>query len=214
MAKKSVGPAAWGMGALFVYIVTAAAAAQDRIFERSFRMKRIVLLCLVFLFSLFSVSCSCKDVELIIEKEQLRAYSVEELIEVFTQYREKFERVAEIVLESEEMEQIMHNSGEGVVSIWTQSKSVYFSEEEWSDITELFHLTGLNRIERITTTGKDAIKFIYRHGDFETILFYCETNDDQDLSYFIYPWTKEFQKIDEYWWVGYYADSDIGIALH
>lgn len=173
-------------------------------------MKRIVVLGLAFLFSLFSVSCSYNDVELIIENEQLRAYSVEELIEVFTQYREKFERVAEIVLESEEMEQIMHNSGEGVVSIWTQSKSVYFSEEEWSDITELFHLTGLNRIERKITTGKDAIKFIYRHGDSTTKLFYCETNDDKDLSYFIYPWTKEFQKIDEYWWVGYYPDSDTG----
>lgn len=173
-------------------------------------MKRIVLLCLVFLFSLFSVSCSCKDVELIIEKEQLRAYSVEELIEVFTQYREKFERVAEIVLESEEMEQIMHNSGEGVVSIWTQAKSVYFSEEEWSDITELFHLTGLYRIERITTTGKDAIRFSYRNSNFTTTLYYCETDDEQEVSYFIKPWTKEFQKTDEYWWVEYYADSDIG----
>ena len=173
-------------------------------------MKRIVIIGLVFLLSLFSVSCSCNDVELIIEKDQLRTYSVEELIEVFTQYREKFERVAKIMLESEEMEQIMHNSGEGVVSIWTQTKSVYFAEEEWNDITELFHLTGLQRIERIRTPCKDAIRFSYRNSNFTTTLYYCETDDEQEVSYFIKPWTKEFQKIDEYWWVEYYADSDIG----
>ena len=175
-------------------------------------MKRITALALVFLTLLLAASCSHKvpySWDLIIDNEQLRAYSVEELIQVFTRYREKFEHVAKIVAENEAMKRFMLVQNESVIDIYFEGDCAYFSEEEWSDITELFRITGLNRIERNTKIGKNVIKFLYRHGDFETILFYCETNDDQDLSYFVFPWTKEFQKTDEYWWVGYYADSDI-----
>ena len=174
---------------------------------RNFRMKRIAVLCLAFLFSLLSVSCSCTEsFELIIDNEQLRSYSVEELIEVFNQYHEEFNQVAVIVLENNAIEQVMLNSKEEIISIWTETQSSFFSEEEWSKIEELFRLTGMNRIERSIKSGKDVIKFLFRDSTFTTKLFYCVTDDKQDLLYHKQR-TSIFQKIDEYWWVGCSFDS-------
>lgn len=170
-------------------------------------MKRIAVLCLAFLFSLLSVSCSFNEsFELIIDNEQLRSYSIEELTEVFNQYHEEFNQVAIIVLENDAIEQVMLNSKEEVISIWTETQSSFFSEEEWSKIEELFRLTGMNRIERSIKSGKDVIKFLFRDSNFTTKLFYCVTDDEQDLLYHKQR-TSIFQKIDEYWWVGYSFDS-------
>ncbi len=169
-------------------------------------MKRTISLGLGMLLILLCISCSSYS-DLIIQKEQLRSYTVEELSVVYNQYCEEFNNVAEIVLENDEIERIMLNSQEEVVSIWSETKSAYFSEEEWSDIKELFRLTGMNRIERSIKSGKNVIKFLYRNSNFTTKLFYCVTTDEQDLLYHKQR-TTVFQKIDDNWWVGYSSDNN------
>jgi hypothetical protein len=168
-------------------------------------MKRIVIFGLIFLFILLCISCN-QSLDYIIDKTQWKSYSIEELIGVYNQYNKEFNHVAEIVLENETIEQIMLDSQEEVVSIWDETKSAYFSDEEWNDIKTLFRLTGMNRIERNVKSGKDVIKYIFRDSNFTTKLFYCVTDDEQDLLYHKQR-TSIFQKIDEYWWVGYSFDS-------
>lgn len=168
-------------------------------------MKRIVIFGLIFLFILLCISCN-QSLDYIIDKTQWKSYSIEELIGVYNQYNKEFNHVAEIVLENETIEQIMLDSQEEVVSIWDETKSAYFSDEEWNDIKKLFRLTGMNRIERNVKSGKDVIKYIFRDSNFTTKLFYCVTDDEQDLLYHKQR-TSIFQKIDEYWWVGYSFDS-------
>lgn len=168
-------------------------------------MKRsFILFCFVLFLTLLFISCG-QSLELIIEDEQLQSYSVEELIEVYHQHCDEFQRVADIVLENDAIKQIMLNSQEEVVSIYTETKRDCFTEEDWSEIEELFQLTGMNRIERSIKSGKDVIKFLYRNSNFTTKLFYCVTTDEEDLLYHKQR-TSIFQKIDEYWWVGYYHD--------
>ncbi|MBQ6333362.1 MAG: hypothetical protein IJI34_11460 [Clostridia bacterium] len=168
-------------------------------------MKRsFILFCFVLFLTLLFISCD-QSPELIIEDEQLQSYSVEELIEVYHQNQEDFQHVADIVLENDAIKQIMLNSQEEVVSIYTETKRDCFTEEDWSEIEELFQLTGMNRIERSIKSGKDVIKFLYRNSNFTTKLFYCVTTDEEDLLYHKQR-TSIFQKIDEYWWVGYYHD--------
>ena len=147
--------------------------------------------------------------ELIIPQDQLKSYSIEELKTVFDLHHEEFDQVAEIVLRNEAMEQFMLNSQEDVMSIWSEEMSIYFSEEEWSVIKELFRLTGMNRIERNVRSGKDVIKFLYRNSNYTTKLFFCETNDENDLWYHKQK-TTVFRKIEDNWWIGYGADRDIG----
>ena len=168
-------------------------------------MKRIVIFGLIFLFILLCISCN-QSLDYIIDKTQWKSYSIEELIGVYNQYNKEFNHVSEIVLENETIEQIMLDSQEEVVSIWDETKSAYFSDEEWNDIKKLFRLTGMNRIERNVKSGKDVIKYIFRDSNFTTKLFYCVTDDEQDLLYHKQR-TSIFQKIDEYWWVGYSFDS-------
>lgn len=169
-------------------------------FNRKSIISNAMLLSIILLF----ISCG-QPLELIIENEQLRSYSVEELIEVYHQNQEDFQHVADIILENDAIKQIMLNSQEEVVSIYTETKSDCFTEEDWSEIEELFRLTGMNRIERSIKSGKDVIKFLYRNSNFTTKLFYCVTTDEEDLLYHK-QWTSIFQKIDEHWWVGYYHD--------
>lgn len=168
-------------------------------------MKRVFLFGFVLLITLLGISCG-QSFELINGNDQLQSYTVEELTAVYNQYHERFQRVAELVSENESIEQIMLNSMEEVVSIYSDAKKPCFTEEEWNEIEELFHLTGMNRIERSIKSGKNVIQFLFRKGSFTTKLFYCETTDEKDLLYHKQQ-TSIFQKIEEYWWVGYTVDG-------
>lgn len=168
-------------------------------------MKRFFLFGFILLIILLGISCG-QSFELINGNEQLQSYTVEELTAVYNQYHERFQRVAELVSENESIEQIMLNSMEEVVSIDSDAEKPCFTEEEWNEIEELFHLTGMNRIERSIKSGKNVIQFLFRKGSFTTKLFYCETTDEKDLLYHKQR-TSIFQKIEEYWWVGYTVDG-------
>lgn len=170
-------------------------------------MKRIVISSILIFALLLCSSCN-EPFEPFVDNEQLQSYSVEELVEVFNQYHEEFNQVAEIVLRNEAMEQFMFNAQEDVMSIWSEEMSIYFSEEEWSVIKELFRLTGMNRIERNVRSGKDVIKFLYRNSNYTTKLFFCETNDENDLWYHKQK-TTVFRKIEDNWWIGYSPDHII-----
>ena len=172
-------------------------------------MKRFILLSFALISPLFFICCKTNTLKLIVPDNQLKSYSVEDLNSIFILYREKYENVASIVLTNELLNQMMINSREGQVSIWTESKKACFTEKEWNEIVDLFSITGLWRIEKNSKSGNDVVIFVYRTSDYNSMLMYCETEDEQRLLYHKLR-CSVFQQIDVFWWIGFSSDEDIG----
>lgn len=179
--------------------------------------KSILILCLIILlcgaigwgsYMIVKWWNACPAWEYILSKDELKMYTVEELKEVYEDEREAFFEVAEILLKNDRIAQIIKNSGEGVTYIDDTSKKDCFSEAEWERIVDLFHTTGLGRIERNRKTGKEIVRFIYRKGDEDIELYYGPCSTEDDMLYYRQRRSK-WVRIDDHCWIGYIADSEI-----
>ena len=139
----------------------------------------------------------------IISENELKSYSVPELKEVLIRNMEEFTLVGDIVLSNEGLAAVMEYSK--VVWIDDECRKSLFTEEEWNSIVELFRKTGLNRIERISKTGTELVRFLYRTYDTVTSLYYCPNGGEEDL--YVYVLTEDaFEKAAVNWWAAYKAD--------
>lgn len=163
------------------------------------RRKACILLMTLMLVLLFG----CDDsLRLIIPAEEEKFYSPKELVAVFHTYQDSFSEVVEIVLENEALEQMMINSREGTVSIWTVTKRDCFSEEDWDKIVDLFRETGLSRIERNNKGGKETIRFQFIKNNDTTTLYYFREENEINIRYNT-QFDTYVEKIDDEWWVGF-----------
>lgn len=169
-------------------------------------MKRFIL-SIITLITFCGFTIGCYQDNHVISNEQRNSYSVTELKDLFGVYHNDFTEVANIVLQNEYLEQAMIRSKEEVVSFETATIKDYFSQNEWEVIERLFHETGLFRIERNSkgAAKTDTVKFLYRTSNFTTTLYFCQTEDESDMEYFRLQ-TKQFEMVENNWWVGYRED--------
>ena len=97
--------------------------------------------------------------------------------------------------------------GAGANDIWTTDSKTFFTEEEWSKIVNLFSDTGLAKIERSRKIGKDFVRFIYLWDGVRAVLYYCQTENESDLSNYALDYSV-WERIREYWWIGYVTTSE------
>ena len=169
-----------------------------------------IILCIILL---LGILVGCYHDDHIIPAKEKKAYSTDELKQLYDVYRDDFNDVAKIVLKNDSMKQAMINTHEGVASFETTTFKDYFSQGEWDTIERLFHETGLFRIERSSkgASENDTVKFLYRNSaDHTTTLYYCQTDNEYDMDYFRLD-SKRFEKIESNWWVGY---RDMSSILH
>lgn len=171
-----------------------------------------VLSVLIMLFSilLLGILVGCYHDNHIISRKEEKAYTVAELKEMYDVYHDDFNDVAKIVLKNDPMKQAMINTNEGVASFETTSVKDFFTQDEWDTIERLFHETGLFRIERSSkgSSENDTVKFFYGISISTTILYYCQTDNESDMDYFRQD-SKQFEKIESNWWIGYQNISSI-----
>ena len=157
---------------------------------------------ILFILIPFALLFGCNDsLRSIIPAEEEKFYSPEELIVVFRTYEDSFLEIANIILENEPLEQMMIHSEEGIVSIWTETKSDCFVKDDWEKIEKLFHETGVSRIERNMKGGADAIRFIFRKDD-TTTLYYFPTIEETNILYNT-QFDSYVEKVDDEWWIGF-----------
>ena len=156
------------------------------------------------LLMLFCCNCAFMDDRLIITDDLRKSYTADELKDVFELYQDDFLEVAEIVLNSESFGKTV---GAGANDIWTTDSMIFFTEEEWSKIVNLFSDTGLAKIERSRKIGKDFVRFIYLWDGVRAVLYYCQTENESDLSNYALDYSV-WERIREYWWIGYVTTSE------
>ena len=119
-----------------------------------------IILCIILL---LGILVGCYHDNHIISTKEKKAYSTDELKQLYDVYRDDFNDVAKIVLKNDPMKQAMINTNEGVASFETTSVKDYFTQDEWDTIERLFHETGLFRIERSSkgSSENDTVIFLY-----------------------------------------------------
>lgn len=160
--------------------------------------RRTSILLIIISFILFA---GCNDsLRAILPAEEEKSYTPEELAVLFQTYEDRFLEAANIVLDNEPLEDMMIQSKEGVVSVWTETKKTCFTEEEWEKIVALFHDTGLSRIERNVKGGAESIQFLYGKEE-GTILYYFPTDDEENRRYHT-QFTSRVEQVGDGWWIG------------
>lgn len=162
-------------------------------------MKRRTSILLSIISVILFVGCN-DSLHAIIPTEEEKYYTPKELAVLFQTYEDRFFEVANIVLDNEPLEDMMIQSKEGAVSIWTETKKPCFTEEEWEKIVALFRDTGLSRIDRNVKGGAEAIQFLYRKEE-GTILYYFPTDDEENRRYNT-QFTSYVEQVDDGWWIG------------
>ena len=99
-------------------------------------MKRRTSILLSIISVILFVGCN-DSLHAIIPAEEEKYYTPKELAVLFQTYEDRFFEVANIVLDNEPLEDMMIQSKEGAVSIWTETKKTCFTEEEWDSHFDL-----------------------------------------------------------------------------
>ena len=136
---------------------------------------------------------------MIISDDLRKSYTANELKDVFESFQDNYLEVVESVLNSESFEKTM---GAAASDIWTTDSKTFFTEEEWRKIVDLFSSTGLAKIERSRKIGKEVVRFIYLWDGVRTVLYYCQTENESDLSNYARDYSV-WERIGEHWWIGY-----------
>ena len=145
---------------------------------------------------------ACSNNHSIIPVGSTVAYTKDELIDSYWEYKDELNEVAEIVLSSESWLQFIvdNNHSGGLLSATSQAK--YFSEEDWNAIVELFKEIRPIMIER----RRDEVvhipfERIRAAGDYTGVcLFYIKDIETAE-KYKNFIWVDNLEHLDGYWYI-------------
>ena len=141
----------------------------------------------------------------IIPFESEVAWTKEELIEVYWEYKEELDEVAEIVLASESLyERMRETNDDGFIS--SEAYKKYFSEGDWEKIVDLFEKIRPSELIRSLRLSDDVVSIDFKgrnvEGDHIWASLYYFKNPETAEAYKGYSFVGDgLEHLDGYWYI-------------
>jgi len=154
-------------------------------------------------FSLICLAACCGSEPSIIPINSITVYTKEELIDLYWEYKDKLNEVAEIVLASDSLLQEIIDNKDIERDVGSSS---HFSKKDWEKIIDLYENIRPLTIERELygavgiyfgrqKVDKDYVSYSLRYFRNDVTLEYYK------YQHFRYRWEKDFEHIDGYWYI-------------
>jgi hypothetical protein len=157
----------------------------------------------------FAVSTSLANS---IEWGGCKAYTRDELKQVFSENKEQFQLVVNIVAKNDKFPEQIKKEGDADAGIYLDVDSRYFSQEEWQNIVSLMKTVKPYMIMRSIKGGFNVVYFDFagrKEGNKEisVALYYLPTEEERDY-YSKEHFVGTLYDIGDGWYIGEFIDPD------